>query len=770
MKFLIPFFAVLLTACSQGTSQTNAVIAITGAVTGNTFNMLYGRHSSGKSFAKKFGPSDEQVSIELADGQWEFAMLTWDGANPYEGNAKCYYGTADLNGTPVTINAQATAAGCSNAIFGGVDTTPSNSGSDLRPLSFYNCSSIDNVSSFSSACPELSRGFNRSFKIALTEYNEFAGSTQTAAYSSNCISTSDSDGITATALKIPFGDTKSVFSMLVRSYDGFNCAGSVDTSLVRRGLQDPDSKTYTTSPSTLITYFEDKGFLDNITVLSSISASGSNLGQYLAKIPSNPPTYVYRDGSFQSKVYFSQLEKDDAASVFLSAPTNASYSATSGTPITANGTVFFGADADASSINDLYTFSPQTYSVKVTPAFTGSAPCGVRPNAVYPSANGLFFLANTGCNGSITDKSVCFSAGASYSCPVDHNGVTGIEGIGVYNNEFYFTGFTGGNWQVMKMTEAGVSSSQYTLPNYTVNGTAGVFTNSSGLYAILMASATPYPNYLIKIAGSVTLEYSGVTTNARVKTPSGNTWLVFENASGQVPGFVPDNGAAPTILTTGFSNATDVVIFGQVGTKLVFSADNDGGGANNTDLYTCNATTGGGLTSLVDHPNSIPSYTHKIFNGLLYFQGNDGTNGDEPWTYDGTNPPAILSNIASSSSSSYPSNFTTGLGKLFFVANDGTFNRLVVTDGTPGGTSLVSTAIDNPSNLIASSNYLYFVGSESSNQRVYRTTGTTDTTTRLFSNLTNFATGVFPWESRVHIQLYDTTASAIHHLSIAPVQ
>ena len=60
-----------------------------------------------------------------------------------------------------------------------------------------------------------------------------------------------------------------------------------------------------------------------------------------------------------------------------------------------------------------------------------------------------------------------------------------------------------------------------------------------------------------------------------------------------------------------------------------------------------------------------------MFDNQLYFEANDGTHGLELWTYDGTNSPSMVADIASGSVDSEPSDLTVFNNQLYFSANDG---------------------------------------------------------------------------------------------------
>ena len=55
----------------------------------------------------------------------------------------------------------------------------------------------------------------------------------------------------------------------------------------------------------------------------------------------------------------------------------------------------------------------------------------------------------------------------------------------------------------------------------------------------------------------------------------------------------------------------------------------------------------------------VTSYPNDfiVFNNELYFEANDGTNGNELWKYDGVNAPSMIADIYPGSGSSGPSHF-----------------------------------------------------------------------------------------------------------------
>ena len=123
-------------------------------------------------------------------------------------------------------------------------------------------------------------------------------------------------------------------------------------------------------------------------------------------------------------------------------------------------------------------------------------------------------------------------------------------------------------------------------------------------------------------------------------------------------------------------------------------------------------------------------YGPTIVNGTLYFSANDGVHGEELWKSNGTAAGTVMVKDINSvpisqypypypnaTNSSYPMNLTNVNGTLFFTANDGIDGTdLWTSDGTAVGTVMLKDAsgsyLSNAGNLLNVNGTLYFSASD----------------------------------------------------------
>ena len=149
---------------------------------------------------------------------------------------------------------------------------------------------------------------------------------------------------------------------------------------------------------------------------------------------------------------------------------------------------------------------------------------------------------------------------------------------------------------------------------------------------------------------------------------------------------------------------------------------------------------------------STPHFVANV-NGTLFFNANDGANGNELWRSDGTSAgTTLVKDIRTGSGYSAPRYLTNVNGTLFFSANDGTNGyQLFQSDGTSAGTTLVKdirTGIghSDPWHLTNVDGTLFFNGIDGVNGReLWQSNGTSAGTTLVKDILTGIGHSN-PWE------------------------
>lgn len=140
--------------------------------------------------------------------------------------------------------------------------------------------------------------------------------------------------------------------------------------------------------------------------------------------------------------------------------------------------------------------------------------------------------------------------------------------------------------------------------------------------------------------------------------------------------------------------------------------------------------------------DAAPSNFFVDSSNRIFFQANDGTNGNELFVYDGTNVTLIDINTSALDANSNPNNFTEFGGNVYFRAFDGVNGtELWVTDGTSTNTTLVADinvgASANPNPIFVFNGELYFTANDGPSTQIWRLNGGSPT------KLTNNNSGGF---------------------------
>jgi ELWxxDGT repeat protein len=175
------------------------------------------------------------------------------------------------------------------------------------------------------------------------------------------------------------------------------------------------------------------------------------------------------------------------------------------------------------------------------------------------------------------------------------------------------------------------------------------------------------------------------------------------------------------------------------GKLFFFASDNSGTkylwATQGTDATTTN------IGPFIGANNSLS--TLATYNNKLFFPYNDGINGYELWTSDGTSSgTALFKDLYAGAGNAFPAAFTVCNNKLFFVAtnNNSGVSRLFVSDGTVAGTVDIRNAslLGGQTSLAVLNNDVYFLSDNGtgSGNGLWKSDGTPAGTVLVKANIT----------------------------------
>ncbi|MBI4931800.1 MAG: T9SS type A sorting domain-containing protein [Bacteroidetes bacterium] len=328
-------------------------------------------------------------------------------------------------------------------------------------------------------------------------------------------------------------------------------------------------------------------------------------------------------------------------------------------------------------------------------------------------------------------------------------------------------GTSGGTNMLLNINPEIGASNPYYITN--VNDTVYFFAND-GVNGIELwkSDGTSGGTVMLKdIYAGVNSSYSGSSDG--IININGTLFFIAQDGINGVELWKSNRTTGGTVMVKdiwpGASSSTPNHFMNVNGTLFFWAND----GVNGAELWKSDSPYNAASTSLVkDIYSGVSSSTPSgsfigstvSFNNLLYFQANDGINGNELWQSDGTTGGTILvKDINSGINSGLPNGLTVSNGKLFFYATDVNGVELWISDGTTVGTVLLKdinpgTASSSPINFFDDNGILLFGANDGSGSELWKSDGTLSGTIMIKN--------IFPGVTSTSISGFTNTASTLY--------
>jgi ELWxxDGT repeat protein len=381
------------------------------------------------------------------------------------------------------------------------------------------------------------------------------------------------------------------------------------------------------------------------------------------------------------------------------------------------------------------------------------------PYGLTISNNILYFAAQTASGNELwkTDGTTTAIVKDIYLGSKDSNPRDMID----FNNVLYFSADNGSNYPGFNREPWKTDGTNTSMVKDIVSGTKPAtpseLTNINGIIYFSAESATN-GNELYKTDGTAanTVIVKDILTGTYSSLPKHitnvNNTIFFSANDGNGYELWKSNGTtagtAKIKSINGSGTGSDPDSFCAIGSTLYFTAND---GSHGFELWKSDGTAAGTVlvkdidtSHTLGVPNSSNPYGLINVNGKLFFRADDGINGTELWTSDGTaNGTVMVKNInAGSKKSSDPMYFFSFKNECYFQADDGTNGvELWKSNGTAAGTVMVKNIYtgtggwgtpnsSSPQQFCELGNYLYFQAAGNSvGRELWRTDGTDAGTT-----------------------------------------
>jgi len=237
----------------------------------------------------------------------------------------------------------------------------------------------------------------------------------------------------------------------------------------------------------------------------------------------------------------------------------------------------------------------------------------------------------------------------------------------------------------------------------------------------------------------------------------------------QTDGTISGTTLVKTINTTGAANISNMFVYGG---KIYFNAND---GVNGQQLWISDGTESGTKLLEIIYPTSGTSTSYFVsYKGKVYFSASDAASSSQIWVTDGTSTGTLkITNINASNLGLNPAGFTLFNSKLFFIGIDTiAYEQLWSTDGTTEGTIPIKTDHTPRPGLAGfmtglmavHNNKLYMSGydSVSKTNQLWVSDGTTEGTNKVTNSPKGFTpTRLYSFQNKLILTGWDTVSNYV---------
>jgi hypothetical protein len=242
MKWLLIFSLIFALLGCTGGPKNQAKLEVSAAFLNANLNaglMLYIINKD-KNTQRSIKLTGNTITVQLEDGNWDFAVLAWSGSSPMSGNLECAKASRSFKNSNEEIRLTLGVSDCDSDFFAPAVYRSST----IKKLDLVNCTSISDITSDSSPC---SKGPALSYKVRLLGHRERAVSDLPSLsipivpkpvheLVSECFDLNTSNSITNTNLTIPFGSQAFHPPTIIETYTDPDCFSGKQTLFFPDGL------------------------------------------------------------------------------------------------------------------------------------------------------------------------------------------------------------------------------------------------------------------------------------------------------------------------------------------------------------------------------------------------------------------------------------------------------------------------------------------------------------------------------------------------------